>query len=109
MSMPIGSIGSSLSAAGIEQKAPALGGASPAGGSAGGANFSNQLVDALEQARSLESNATDGAQRFANGDQSVGIHEVMIASEKANVSLHFAVTLKNKVLEAYKDLMNTPV
>ena len=108
MTMPIGSIGSSLSAAGIEQKAPGIGGSAPSG-AAGGGNFSNQLVDALEQARSLEANATDGAQKFANGDQSVGIHEVMIASEKANVGLHFAVTLKNKVLEAYKDLMNTPV
>jgi flagellar hook-basal body complex protein FliE len=39
----------------------------------------------------------------------VGIHEVMIASEKASIELRYATTLKNKALEAYRDLMSTPV
>jgi flagellar hook-basal body complex protein FliE len=33
----------------------------------------------------------------------------MIASEKSTIALRYAVTLKNKALEAYKDLMNTPL
>jgi len=61
------------------------------------------------EARALEHTETKLAQQFANGDSTVGIHEVMIASEKANVALRFATTLKNKAVEAYRELMNTQV
>ena len=64
---------------------------------------------ALADAHHLEHNATDAAERFAKGDPSMGIHEVMIASEKANLAVRYATTLKNKALEAYKELMNTQV
>ena len=53
--------------------------------------------------------ATDAAERFAEGDPSMGIHEVMIATEKANIAVRYATTLKNKALEAYRELMNTQV
>ena len=33
----------------------------------------------------------------------------MIATEKANIALRFATTLKNKALEAYQQLMQTNV
>jgi flagellar hook-basal body complex protein FliE len=70
-----------------------------------GAGFAN----ALSEARNLETVATEMAERFANGDQSVGIHEVMIATEKANIAVRYATTLKNKAVEAYRELMNTQV
>ena len=77
--------------------------------SGGGGGVADHRGDAVEQAAALEHDAGDKAARFADGDQSVGIHEVVIAAEKANVGVRFAVTLKNKVLEAYRELMNTPV
>jgi flagellar hook-basal body complex protein FliE len=64
---------------------------------------------ALSEARELEASSTDAAQKFANGDQSIGIHEVMIQTEKANIAVRYATTLKNKALEAYRELMNTQV
>ncbi len=64
---------------------------------------------ALEDAGGLEHKATDAAERFAKGDPSVGIHEVVIASEKANIAVRYATTLKNKAVEAYRELMNTQV
>jgi len=65
--------------------------------------------DVLQQAKNAEATATDAAQKFANGDAGVGIHEVVIATEKANIAVRYATTLKNKALEAYRDLMNTQV
>ena len=64
---------------------------------------------AIDEARAREKIAGDAQVGFANGDPGVGIHEVMIASEKANVSLRYAVTMKNKLLDAYRELMNTSV
>lgn len=67
------------------------------------------FASALVEARNLETVAADAADRFANGDQSIGIHEVMIATEKANIAVRYATTLKNKAVEAYRELMNTQV
>ena len=71
--------------------------------------FSGILTDAVNEAAQAEQSANDAAQRFADGDSRVGIHEVVILAEKANISLRFAVAIKNRVLDAYRELMNTQV
>ena len=88
-----------------------LGGSERAGavGAPQGSGFGDLLSDAISEARSREKIASDAAVGFANGDPGVGIHEVMIASEKANLSLRYAVTMKNKLLDAYRELMSTAV
>lgn len=74
-----------------------------------GGDFAQALTEAIGQARGDERRAMAAADGFAVGDPAVGIHEVVIASEKSNISLRYATTLKNKLLEAYRELMNTPV
>ena len=97
MALPIGAITSAGASAG----APVAGGVSRSEG--------NGFARLLDAASASESEALDQAKRFAGGDTSVGIHEVMISSEKAAVQIRFAATLKNKIIEAYRDLMNTQV
>jgi flagellar hook-basal body complex protein FliE len=63
----------------------------------------------LSEARGLEKDASQAQERFAADDPGMGIHEVMIATEKANIAVRYATTLKNKALEAYRELMNTQV
>ena len=65
--------------------------------------------DVLKDAHAAENTATDAAAQFARGDTGMGIHEVMIASEKANLEVRYVTTLKNKALEAYRELLNTQV
>ena len=77
----------------------------PAKAPSAGESFGNVLSDA----RAAEAEATTGAERFAKGDPTMGIHEVMIATEKANIAIRYATTVKNKALEAYRELMNTQV
>ncbi len=102
MSSPIAPIGGVATAPlGVEGTA----GATPAGGT----DLAAAFTQALHDARGLEQSASQAAEKFASGDPSMGIHEVMIASEKANISLRYATTLKNKALEAYRELMNTQV
>lgn len=67
------------------------------------------FMHALQEARGLDTDARDQAVKFANNDPSVGIHEVVVAAEKANIAVRYAATLKNKALEAYKELMGTQV
>jgi flagellar hook-basal body complex protein FliE len=76
---------------------------------AGKVELAGSFGKALEDAHAAERTATDAAERFAKGDPAMGIHEVVIASEKANIAVRYATTLKNKALEAYRELMNTQV
>lgn len=72
-------------------------------------DLGSAFQNALGEARAAEKTSVEQAEKFALGDSTVGIHEVMIASEKANLSLRFATTLKNKAIEAYRELMATQV
>jgi len=64
---------------------------------------------ALADARRLEGESMRADERFAQGDSSMGIHEVVIAAEKASIAVRYVTTLKNKAVEAYRELMNTQV
>ena len=88
---------------------PKLTAESVSGASSSDSDFGKTLTNALGDASRAEKAADDAANRFAAGDPQMGIHEVMIAAEKANISVRYAVTLKNKLLEAYRELMNTPL
>jgi flagellar hook-basal body complex protein FliE len=74
-----------------------------------GPDFGKVLGDVLTNASDAEKQADAAAKGFAAGDPNVGIHEVVIAAEKANIEVRFAVTLKNRAIEAYKELLNTPL
>jgi flagellar hook-basal body complex protein FliE len=91
----VGNVGSVESAPVVEKKPEA--------------DLAHSFTKALDEARSLDQDATQKADAFAANDSSVGIHEVMIATEKANIALRYATTLKNKALEAYHELMQTNV
>ncbi len=66
-------------------------------------------------AKSVVSDTTSlqNASRQITEDFIVGktdnIHEVMIAAEKANVALQFTVELRNKAIEAYKEIMRLQI
>ena len=72
-------------------------------------DLGNAFDNVLKEARDAEQASTQASEGFANGDPSIGIHEVVIASEKASIAVRYVTTLKNKALEAYRDLMNTQV
>lgn len=74
-----------------------------------GADFSDTLASVFTEAKNADVASSETAARFADGDPDVGIHEVVIAAEKANIRVRYAVTLKNKLLDAYRELMNTQV
>ena len=74
-----------------------------------GPDFGDALLSAVDQASGSERAADQAATRYAAGDPAIGIHEVMIASEKANIAVRYATTLKNKLVDAYRELMNTQV
>jgi len=48
-------------------------------------------------------------EKYELGDPNVSLPEVMIESQKAKLAMAMTVELRNKGLEAYRDLINMPV
>lgn len=74
-----------------------------------GVDFATELGRAIGVAGNAERASEDAAVKFAAGDPSVGLHEVMIASEKASIGVRYAVTLQKKLIDAYRELMQTNI
>lgn len=77
------------------------------GGPATG-SFGEVLGRALEELSALENRADELTARLARGEP-VELHEVIIATEKAQLALELAVQLRNRVVEAYQEIMRMPV
>ena len=54
-------------------------------------------------------NAAESAEiQFALGE-AVSTHELAVAQQKANIALQYTVAVRDKVLEAYKEIMNMSI
>ena len=69
-----------------------------------GNNFSDFLVDALEKVNEAEIESNKLDELLAVGEVE-NLHEVMIASQKAEIVLNLAVEVRNKLTDAYKEIM----
>lgn len=54
-------------------------------------------------------NAANKAQEAMAAGEDVSVHDVMIASEKASLSLQMAMQLRNKMMSAYSEINNVRV
>lgn len=46
---------------------------------------------------------------YVAGDKSVSMSQVVVASQKSKLAFEGLVTVRNKILDAYKEIMNMPV
>lgn len=70
--------------------------------------FGQYLAEALANVEAAQAEAASAAQRLATGEIQ-DVAEVTIASEKATLALQLTVQVRNKVLEAYQEMMRMPV
>ena len=71
-------------------------------------NFADTLKEAVGTVNALHIDADTKAQALATG-KSTDIPEVMMAAEKADIALRMMVQVRNKVIEAYQDVMKMQV
>lgn len=79
-----------------------------AGGQAPGDSFLNSLNDAFGQLNGQLNAADQSMASFASGG-SADLHTVMLQMEEASVGLKTAVNVRDKLLEAYQEIMRTQV
>lgn len=71
-------------------------------------SFSTFLGDMVGKVNDMQQTADKSIQGLATGE-SKGLHEVMLAVEKASISFQFMTQVRNKAVEAYQEIMRMPV
>ena len=71
-------------------------------------DFSKMLTDMIDEVNSLQQKGDQAVQAVQAGD-SKNLHEAMIALEQADISTRFLVQVRNKVLDAYQEIMRMQV
>ena len=81
----------------------------PAEGPGAAANsFAKLLSDAVGQIDGLQKNADSNVQKLATG-QPVDMHDVTISTEQANLSFQLGLQVRNKLIDAYQEVMRMQV
>ena len=73
------------------------------------APFSELMSQSIDQVNNSMQESKATAARFELGDPSVSLAEVMINAQKASIQFSGMTEVRNKLLTAYKDVMNMPV
>ncbi|MCX6640553.1 MAG: flagellar hook-basal body complex protein FliE [bacterium] len=76
---------------------------SPEGGS-----FKDVLESLVGDVNNLQKNAEAATQRLVTGDVE-NIHQVMVAMEEATTSFQLMMEMRNKILDAYREVMRTQI
>ena len=67
--------------------------------------FSTLMGRAAESVMEPQHAANAATEMFARGEEGE-IHQSMLAMERADISLRFLVSVRNKALEAYREIMH---
>ncbi|WP_338452045.1 flagellar hook-basal body complex protein FliE [Niallia oryzisoli] len=71
-------------------------------------SFSSFLKDSIEKVNQAQIESDKLTEKLAKG-QDVDLHQVMIASQKASISLQLTLEIRNKAVEAYQEMMRMQV
>ena len=98
--MPISGLGADMSVGTTTATTAAAG--------AGGTSFANVLASSLDNLQGTQSKADGLAVQAATGNLK-DVSDYMIASNEASLATSMTVTLKNKAVDAFNQIMGMPV
>jgi flagellar hook-basal body complex protein FliE len=88
--------------------APAAPGAAGGTETAGGVSFGQVLKDSLAKVSELQHEADDAIQSLATGGTAT-LHDTMLAVQKADLSFRLMMQVRNKIVEAYQEVLRMSV
>lgn len=72
-------------------------------------DFSSMLKSSLEGVSQAQSKSEAMQKAFVLGDDRVSLSDTMIAMQKASINFQTTVQVRNKVVQAYNEIMNMQV
>lgn len=73
-----------------------------------GTSFGDVINDAINKVNDLQHESSKKTEDFITG-VSDDIHSVIIAGSKADLALQMTLQVRNKVMDAYKEIMNMQI
>ena len=71
-------------------------------------NFTDILSNAIQDVNQMQIESDDYKELLAIGELD-NLHDLTIAAEKANVSLQIMMSVRSKIVEAYKEIMRIQI
>lgn len=78
------------------------------GGPSAPKTFADTLKEAVNSVNELQKSSDKAAQALATG-KTDNVADVMIAAEKADIALRVMVQVRNKIIDAYQEIMKMQV
>jgi flagellar hook-basal body complex protein FliE len=75
----------------------------------GGANFGDVLRQAIDSVSEQQATAQTLVTRFEGGAPDVSVAEVMVSMQKASLSFQAMNEVRNRLVDAYQQVMNMPI
>lgn len=72
-------------------------------------SFGDMLKQSIDQVNETQKTASELKTNFELGTGDADLAQVMVAAQKSSLSFQAMVQVRNKLVEAYKDVMNMPV
>ena len=70
--------------------------------------FQKILTGTIGTLESLNSNAADAVQKFLSGENQE-LHSTILATQKAELAFELGLQVRNKVVDAYQEIMKMPM
>ena len=68
-------------------------------------SFSDFLKESVADVNKTQVQADESITKLLNGEQGAGMHETMLAVEQADLKMRLMVQVRNKAVEAYREIM----
>lgn len=81
----------------------------PGAASTGGPSFGKVLQDSISKVNEQQSVANELTVGFQTGTGTASVAEVMVAMQKASLSFTAMTQVRNKLVDAYQEIMNMPI
>ena len=72
-------------------------------------DFANLMKNSVDHVASMQNQATALADAYEAGDKSVDLTKVMLEVQKASLSFRAMTEVRNKLVDAYQQVMNMSV
>ncbi|RFU68855.1 flagellar hook-basal body complex protein FliE [Bacillus sp. V59.32b] len=71
-------------------------------------SFASALKESINKVNEAQGASDQVTERMARGEN-VDLHQVMIASQKSSITMSAALEVRNKVVEAYQEMMRMSI
>ena len=83
--------------------------AAPAAQAAGTPDFASLMKDSVDRIAAMQNQASALASAYETGDKSVDLTKVMLEVQKAGLAFRAMTEVRNKLVDAYTQVMNMSV